>query len=378
VPADGAVFPFLDLKAQFATLREEIIDTIIRVMDSQHFILGPEVELLEKEIAKYVGTAFAVGCASGSDALLLALMALDIEAGDEVITTPFTFGATAGSIARLRARPVFVDIEPETFNLDARQLESAITPKTRAIMPVHLFGLPANMSEITQIARDRHLPIIEDAAQAIGSRWDQQNVGGIGTLGCFSFFPSKNLGCAGDGGMVVTNESAIAQRLRLLRAHGTRKKYQYEILGLNSRLDAVQAAILRIKLKRLTEWTESRRRNAALYRQLFQQFGLNDKVTLPAEPAGYYHVFNQFVIRVTERDQLRLYLQSRGIPTEIYYPSPLHVQPAFAGVGYKDGDFPVAERACREVLALPIYPELLPAQQEFVVEAIAEYFDDQS
>jgi len=279
-----ATIPFLDLKAQFEEIRGEVIDAVAGVLESQHFILGPEVERFEKDIAEYVGSKFAIGCASGSDALLLAQMALCIEPGDEVITTPFTFGATAGSIARLQARPVFVDIHPETFNIDERQLEAAITPRTRAIMPVHLFGLPANMDAILEIANRHDLSVIEDAAQAIGARWNGKSVGALGTIGCFSFFPSKNLGGAGDGGMLTTNDPQIADRLRVLRVHGARKKYNYELLGMNSRLDALQAAILRVKLKYLNSWTENRRANAERYAELFAEHHV-EQLTLPSSPA---------------------------------------------------------------------------------------------
>jgi dTDP-4-amino-4,6-dideoxygalactose transaminase len=367
-------FPFLDLKAQFAPIRDEVMAAIERVMDSQHFILGPEVEALEREIANYVGARFAVSCASGSDALLLALIAIGVGPGDEVITTPFTFGATAGSIARLQARPVFVDIDPETYNLDVRQLGAAVTTRTRAIMPVHLFGMPADMAEIRRVARTHDLAIVEDAAQSIGASYRGENVGTIGTFGCFSFFPSKNLGCAGDGGIITTNNPEMAQKLRMLRAHGCKKKYRYECLGVNSRLDALQAAILRVKLQHLDSWTEGRRRNAANYRELFQGARVERWVKLPVEPAERRHVYNQFVIRVSERDALKSYMQERGIPTEIYYPGPLHLQPAFDWLRHNEGDFPNAERACEETLALPIYPELSADQQGAVVTAIAEFF----
>jgi dTDP-4-amino-4,6-dideoxygalactose transaminase len=291
-----------------------------------------------------------------------------------VITTPFTFGATAGSIARLQARPVFVDIDPETYNLDVRQLGAAVTTRTRAIMPVHLFGMPADMAEIRRVARTHDLAIVEDAAQSIGASYRGENVGTIGTFGCFSFFPSKNLGCAGDGGIITTNNPEMAQKLRMLRAHGCKKKYRYECLGVNSRLDALQAAILRVKLQHLDSWTEGRRRNAANYRELFQGARVERWVKLPVEPAERRHVYNQFVIRVSERDALKSYMQERGIPTEIYYPGPLHLQPAFDWLRHNEGDFPNAERACEETLALPIYPELSADQQGAVVTAIAEFF----
>lgn len=344
------------------------------MLDSQHFIMGPEVEKLEAEVAQFIGSSFAIGCASGSDALLLALMATGIGNGDEVVTTPFTFVATAGSIARLNAKPVFVDIDPETYNLDCKQLEAAITPRTKAIIPVHLFGLPAEMAKIMEIASAAGLPVIEDAAQSMGSRYQHQFVGDIGTCGCFSFFPSKNLGGAGDGGMISTNDPELAERLSVLRIHGSRRKYHYELLGMNSRLDALQAAILRVKLKHLADWTEGRRRNANFYRQLFAQAGLDRWIKLPAEPSGMRHVYNQFVIRLQERDQLKEHLRKSGIPTEIYYPLPLHLQPAFAYLGYGHGAFPESEVASSQVLALPVYPEMTEDQQKAVADAIAVFF----
>jgi len=369
-----ASVPFLDLKAQFAEIRDEVLEAVTRVLESQHFILGPEVEALEREIAEYVGAKFAVGCASGSDALLLALMAIGVEPEDEVITSPFTFGATAGSIARLKARPVFVDINPDTFNIDERKIEAAITPRTRAVMPVHLFGLSANLDAILEIARKHHLVVIEDAAQAIGARWKDQCIGGLGTLGCFSFFPSKNLGGAGDGGMITTKDPHLAERLHTLRVHGARKKYQYELLGINSRLDALQAAILRVKLRYLKNWTSGRRRNAERYLELFAVFGLTNQLALPSSPETSFHVYNQYSIRAPRRDELQRYLRDQGIPTEVYYPTPLHIEPAFAYLGYCPGDFPKAEAACRQVLSLPIYFELTFEQQRAVVAAISRFY----
>ena len=365
------LFPFLDLQAQFESIRGEVMDAIARTMQSARFILGPEVQNLEAEIAQYIGCKFAIACASGSDALLLALMALGIGPGDEVITTPFTFVATAGSIARLGAIPVFVDIDPITYNLNVREVAKAMTLNTRAIIPVHLYGLAADMGPLLEIANSGGVDIIEDAAQALSAIWQDQKVGRIGRIGCFSFFPSKNLGCAGDGGMMTTNDADLADRLRLLRVHGSRSKYHCEVLGVNSRLDALQAAILRVKLPHLESWTEGRRANADRYRRLFAEMNLGDRVVLPVEPAGSRHVYNQFVIRVPERDALREHLTRSGIPTEIYYPEPLHRQPAFSHLG---GSFPEAERASREVLALPIFPELTEAQQRRVVTAIAEFY----
>ena len=370
--------PFLDLKAQFAEIRDEVFEAVARVLESQHFILGPEVEALEREVAEYVGAKYAVGCGSGSDALLLSLMAIGIEPDDEVITSPFTFGATTGSIARLKARTVFVDIHRDTFNIDERQLEAAITPRCRAIMPIHLFGLPANMDAVLEIAHNHRLAVIEDAAQAIGARWNQRGVGTLGTLGCFSFFPSKNLGGAGDGGLITTNDPELAQRLRILRVHGARRKYQYELLGINSRIDALQAAILRVKLRHLNDWTQRRRRNAERYRELFAEYELTKKLGLPCSEEGSFHVYNQYSIRVPRRDELQVYLRDHGIPTEIYYPSPLHVEPAFAYLGYRNGDFPNAEVTCHEVLSLPIYPELPPDQQRAVVATISRFYEGEA
>lgn len=371
----AAGFDFLDLKAQFATIRQEVMDAIVRVMESQRFILGEEVRLFENEVATMLGAKHAVACASGSDALVLALMASDVGPGDEVITTPFSFVATSGSIARVGATPVFVDIDPATFNMDPRTIEAAITPKTSAIMPVHLFGLPADLTPIKSLAEAHHLILVEDAAQAIGSRNQARHIGTIGDFGCFSFFPSKNLGGAGDGGLVTTENDAFADRLRLLRVHGSKKKYHHEILGTNSRLDALQAAILRVKLRHLNEWTLGRQQRAEHYRMLFKQAGLESQVRLPVEPSTeFHHVYNQFSIRSSQRDELRKFLQSAGIPTEVYYPLCLHLQPAFSYLGYHAGQFPESELASREVLSLPIYAELTEVQQSAVVQSIAHFY----
>jgi dTDP-4-amino-4,6-dideoxygalactose transaminase len=365
---------FLDLRPQFATIRNELLAAIAGVMETQHFILGEEVQKFEQELSSFVGARFAIGCASGSDALLLALLALGVGPGDEVITTPFTFVATAGSIARLGAKPTFVDIDPTTFNIDPQQLASQVNEHTKALMPVHLFGLAAEMDPILEIGRTKGIPVIEDAAQAIGAKYKEKSVGTMGAFGCFSFFPSKNLGGAGDGGMVTTNDTAFADRVRLLRVHGSDRKYHYQILGMNSRLDALQAAILRVKLKYLSDWTEGRRQKAARYLALFQEYGLDAAIQLPTIPDDRYHVYNQFVIRCRERDDLRECLRHSSIPTEVYYPEPLHLQPAFQYLGYTTGAFPHAEAACREVLALPVYPELEDQHQVVVVEAAAKFF----
>jgi dTDP-4-amino-4,6-dideoxygalactose transaminase len=372
------LFPFLDLKAEYATMKEDIRAAVDKVLESQQFIMGPEVKQLEAEIAAFIGSSFAISCASGSDALLLVLMALGVDSGDEIITPPFTFVATAGSIARLKATPVFVDIDRETYNLDATRLEAAITSRTKAIMPVHLFGLPAEMEKIAEIAGAHHLPVIEDAAQSIGARYHDQYVGNIGACGCFSFFPSKNLGGAGDGGMVTTNDPELAERISVLRDHGSRKKYHYDLVGMNSRLDTLQAAILLVKFKHLEALSKSRRRNADRYRQLFRQAGLDKSITLPIEPAGLHHVYNQFVIRTPERDQLREHVRNCGIPTEIYYPLPLHLQPAFAHLGYSPGAFPQSEEASQHVLALPVFPQMNAEQQKIVVDRTAQFFAERA
>jgi dTDP-4-amino-4,6-dideoxygalactose transaminase len=347
---------------------------VARVMESQYFILGPEVSAFEKEVGAYIGCRHAIGCASGSDALVLALMALNVGPGDEVISPPFTFVATAGSVMRLGARPVFADIDPTTYNIDPAKLEAAITSRTKAIIVVHLFGLAADMDRIMAIANRHNVPVIEDAAQAIGAEYEEQRVGSRGAIGCFSFFPSKNLGGAGDGGLVTTESDSLADALRVMRVHGSRGKYDYERIGFNSRLDALQAAVLRVKLNHLDKWTEGRRRNAATYRRLFAAHGLTADVQLPTEPAHYKHIYNQFTIRPPRRDALRKHLQNNGIPTEIYYPHALHLQPAFHELGYRPGDFPETERACADVLSLPIYPELSLEQLGRVVSNIAAFY----
>jgi dTDP-4-amino-4,6-dideoxygalactose transaminase len=368
-------FDFLDLKAQFAGIRDEVMQAITEVMESQQFILGKEVRLFEEETAALLGAKHAVACASGSDALLLAMMAIGIGQNDEVITSPFTFVATGGAIARLGAKPVFVDIDAETFNIAPEKIEAAITSRTRAIMPVHLFGLAADLDPIMHLARSRNLAVIEDAAQAIMARYHDRFAATIGTFGCLSFFPSKNLGGAGDGGLITTEDADLADRLRLLRVHGSKKKYHHEILGTNSRLDSLQAAILRVKLRHLKDWTRDRQQRAKHYRELFAKSALGEAVRVPnAPPAAFEHVYNQFSIRCGRRNELRDFLGARGIPTEIYYPLPLHLQPAFAYLGYQAGDFPQAELASHEVLALPVYPELTQSQQEAVVLAVADFY----
>jgi dTDP-4-amino-4,6-dideoxygalactose transaminase len=363
----------LDLRAQYAPLRDEILAAVTRVCDSQRFIMGPEIDALEAELSAMLDVRHAVTVSSGTDALLLALMALDIKAGDEVITSPYSFFASAGEIARLGAKPVFVDIDPATYNIDVDRLVAAITPRTKAILPVHLFGLMADMDPIVEAAGRAGAPIVEDAAQAIGATYKGRQAGSIGAFGCFSFFPSKNLGAFGDAGLVVTNDDRLAARARTMRVHGMDPKYHHAMVGGNFRMDALQAAILRVKAPHLDRWTEGRRQNARRYTALFREGGLADHVTLPVEPAERRHIFNQFVIRTRRRDDLRSHLTALGIGTEIYYPMALHLQPCFRDLGYKVGDFPAAERAAAESLAIPVYGELAPGQQQIVVDAIAEF-----
>lgn len=350
--------PLLDLKAQYVTIQDEVRAAIDRVLESQHFILGPEVEALEQEVAAYSHCKYGIGVSSGTDALLVALMALDIQPGDEVITTPYTFFATAGCIARLGAKPVFVDIDPLTYNIDTTKIEAAITAQTRAIMPVHLFGQMADMDPIMEMAKRHQLAVIEDAAQAIGAEYKGRRAGSIGDMGCFSFFPSKNLGGVGDGGMVVTNDAALAEKLKLLRGHGAKPKYYHKVIGGNFRLDAIQAAVLRVKLKYLDEWTAGRQRNAAIYRRLFHEMGAVAQVVLPTELPTCSHIYNQFVLRVAQRDALMKHLHEQKIGSEIYYPVPMHLQECFSDLGYHKGDFPFSESAALETFAVPVYPEL--------------------
>lgn len=368
--------PLLDLQAQHETIRDKMRAAVERVFESQQFILGGEVQTLEEEIARYSQTKFAVGCASGSDALLLALMSCGMGAGDEVITSPFSFFATAGYVVRLGARPVFVDIDEQTYNINPALVPAAITKRTKVIMPVHLYGQCAEMTPLIELAQQRSIPIVEDAAQAIGAEDRRRRAGSMGAIGCFSFYPSKNLGAAGDAGMLVTNDLDHARRLYMLRVHGEEKKYIHKAVGINSRLDALQAAVLRVKLPHLDEWSLARQRNAQQYELMFDDAGLTDQIGLPFVRAGVRHIFHQFVIRVRDgkRDALREHLRTRDIGTDIYYPVPLHLQECFADLGYKAGDFPVAEAAARETLALPIYPELTPDQQDYVVSSIREFF----
>ena len=367
--------PLLDLKAQFLGIKKEVMDVVETVCEEQGFVLGPRVVELEQALASYVGASYAVGVASGSDALLLSLMAVGVGQGDEVITVPFTFFATAGAVSRLGAKPVFVDIRPDTFNLDPMQIEAKITAKTKAIIPVHVFGQCAEMGAINEIAKRKKLAVIEDACQAIGAMQHGVRAGVLGDTGCFSFFPSKNLGGFGDGGLVTMNDAKLHDALAMLRVHGSRVRYVHEQIGINSRLDALQAAILRVKLNHLDRWTEGRRRNAARYERLFTEARLLDRVTLPATQAGNYHVFNQYTIRAQRRDELKNFLKAQGVGTEIYYPIPMHLQDCYRFLGHKKGDFPVSEQAAAEALSLPIYAELTDAQLDYVVESIKAFYD---
>jgi dTDP-4-amino-4,6-dideoxygalactose transaminase len=389
--------PLLDLKAQYVALKPELDAAIAEVMESQHFILGPKVKECEEAIARYSGCSFAVGVSSGTDALLICLMAEGIGPGDEVITTPYTFFATAGSVARVGATPVFVDIDPATYNIDVLQIEAKITPRTRAILPVHLYGQMAEMDSILSLAKRFDLVVIEDAAQAIGAEYRGRRAGSFGDYGCFSFFPSKNLGAAGDGGMVVTNDPVRAEKLRRLRAHGSQPKYYHKVIGGNFRLDALQAALVSRKLKYLDSWTSARQGNAERYQRLFVKAGLSifesteyrehiaaaspgSKASTTGMPPFFLpsvvtdrHIFNQYVIRVADRDQLKKTLEANGVATEIYYPVPMHLQECFSYLGYTEGDFPESESAARETLALPIFPELTDEQARYVVENVEHW-----
>ena len=367
--------PLLDIKEQNEALRPEIEAALNRVLDTNGFILGAEVVALEQELAAYCGTKHAIGCASGTDALLLALMAFDVGRDDEVITTPYSFFATVSSITRLGAVPIFVDIDPETYNLNVEQIEAKITDKTKAIQPVHLYGQCAEMEKLREISRKYNIPLVEDAAQAIGAEDGGKRAGAMSEIGCFSFYPSKNLGGMGDGGFMTTDDDRLAEKLFALRVHGSRERYYHEWVGLNSRLDGFQGAILRVKLPHLDSWSEKRKANADYYRKLFTDAGLNEQIMLPFERENTRHIYNQFIVRVPERrDELRTFLTANEIGTDVYYPVSLHLQKCFRYLDYRAGDFPESERASRETLALPIFPELKTKQQEFVVEKIAEFY----
>ncbi len=367
--------PLLDLKAQYATIRDEIKPVIDDVLESQRFILGPQVEGLEQEIAAYCQANFAIGVSSGTDALLISLMSGEVGYGDEVITTPYTFFATAGSISRVGATPVFVDIEADTYNINPALIEEKMTTKTKAIIPVHLYGQCADMKPIVEIAKQHNLLVIEDAAQAIGSVYggddSPRKAGSMGNFGCFSFFPSKNLGAFGDGGLVTTQDEAMAARVRNLRTHGGKDKYRNAMIGMNGRLDALQAAILRVKLRHLEQWSEARRSHAEYYNQAFESL---EAVKTPVVKPGNVHIYNQYIIRVSRRDELQNYLKEQQIGNAIYYPIPLHLQECYAHLGGKIGDFPEAEQAANETISIPVYPELKQEQQDYVIERIRKFY----
>lgn len=365
--------PMLDLEEQYQDLKLEILDALDKVMSSSRFILGDNVKKLENDIARISNVEYGIGCGNGSDAIHISLQALGVGPGDEVITTPFTFFATGGAVVRAGATPIFVDIDPETFNIDPKKIEEAITEKTKAIIPVHLYGQMANMQEIMEIAKKHHLVVIEDAAQAIGAKQRGVTVGELGTAATYSFFPTKNLGAFGDGGMIVTNDEDVAEKARVIRVHGSKPKYYHSVLGYNSRLDEIQAAVLNIKFPHLERWSELRRKNAENYTSLIKA-KLGDLVVTPIEREGNYHVFHQYTIRVKKRNELQSFLKEQGIETMIYYPLPLHLQPIFKNLGYRQGDLPIAEKAAAEAISLPMFPELKMNQQEYVVDKIAEFF----
>lgn len=372
--------PLLDLGRQHAPLKDQVVDALSRIWDTGAFILGPDVKQLEANVAQYCRVGHAIGCASGSDALLLALMALGIGPGDEVILPSFTFFATASAVTRLGARPVFADIDPATFNLAPREVERLLRPATKAILPVHLFGQCADMDAIGRIAQSAGVPIVEDCAQAIGAEFAGRRAGSMGRIGCFSFYPSKNLGGAGDGGVITTNDEALAHKLRLLRVHGMEPRYYHKVVGINSRLDSFQAAVLNVKFPHLDRWSDARAANARRYGELFAAAGLDGVLGLPRQATRGRHVWNQYVVRVPggRRDRLRAFLAEAKIGTEIYYPLGLHAQECFRHLGYAVGDLPETERAAQEVVALPIFPELTAEEQQFVVDRIAAFFARQS
>ena len=370
--------PILDLKTQYNNIKDDIAGSIQSVLQTQHFVLGETVEKFEKTMAEYIKVKYAIGVASGSDALLLALMALNIGPGDEVITTPFSFFATAGSIARLGAKPVFVDIQPDTFNIAPDRIADYLkknSSKVKAILPVHLYGQCADMNEILDVAKKYNIPVVEDAAQAIGSSYDNRHSGTFGLFGCFSFFPSKNLGAWGDAGLVTTNDDKYGKLVKMLRVHGSEKKYYHQYVGCNSRLDALQAAILSAKSKYLNKWNEARIKNAGRYNSLFQKYALGKFVTPPATSGNRNHTYHQYTIMLSgKRDQLREYLKTNGVGTEIYYPLPLHLQECFSNLGYKKGSLPVSENTALNCISLPIYPELTEEMQNYVVKCIKDFY----
>lgn len=374
IPFPVSNVPLLDISRGNAPIQDEIIGAITEIVQSGWFVGGPNCQKLEEQINEICGTKHAIGCASGSEALLLALMALEIGNGDEVILPSFTFFATASAVWRLGAKPVFVDIEPNSFNLDCDQIESLINANTKAIIPVHLFGQCVNMERINEIAKRHSLHVIEDAAQSIGAGWKNEKAGAMGDIGCFSFYPTKNLGGFGDGGMLTTNNDILGDRLRLLMNHGMRPRYVHQVVGINSRLDAIQAAALSIKAQHLDTWTEQRRENAANYLQLLQETAEKYDLVLPSDDADCYHVWNQFTIRIpgNQRDEIRQQLADQNVGSEIYYPIPIHQQTCFENLGYCEGDLPETEKASREVLSLPIFPELTFAEQEYVAHSLAK------
>ncbi len=366
--------PLIDLKAQYVSIRDDVRAAVDRVFESQHFVMGPEVVALEAEVAAYCQTKEAIGCASGSDALLLALMALDVGPDDEVITSPFSFFATASAIARLGARPVFVDIDPRTYNLNADQLTAAISSRTRVVLPVHLYGQCADMDQILAICKSKNLILVEDAAQAIGAEDRGRRAGSMGLAGCFSFYPSKNLGAAGDAGIITTSDADFAGRVRRLRVHGGLTEYQHVEVGVNSRIDALQAVVLRAKLPHLDGWSNARAEKAQKYSHLLEGAKLNFRLDPPYVKPDCRHIFHQYVVRVPDhRDALMEHLRTHGVATKVYYPIPLHLQECFAYLGYKEGDYPEAEKAARETFALPLFPELTSEQQQYVVDAIQDF-----
>ena len=366
--------PLLDLKTQYQSIKDEVLTATRELFETQRFILGPQVEKLEEQIARYCDTEYAVGVSSGTDALLISLMAAGIGPGDEVITSPYTFFATVGAIVRVGATPVFVDIEEDTYNIDPQAIGNKITKQTKAMIPVHLYGQCCDMEPILELARAQGITVIEDAAQAIGAEFDGRRAGCMGDMGCFSFFPSKNLGAFGDGGMVTTSSDILYEKLKILRVHGSHPKYYHKLVGGNFRLDALQAAVILVKLPYLEQWISARRANARRYRQLFSDQGLNGSIRLPVEKIGR-HIYNQFVITVeSRRDELRKFLAEANIGTEVYYPVPMHLQPCFEHLNCRRGDFPRAEAAADKTLALPIYAELTDEQQAYVVQKIKAFY----
>lgn len=365
--------PMLDLSEQYQELKSEVLSVLDEVMSSSRFILGDHVKKLEADVATYSNVKHGIGCGNGSDAIHIAIQAAGVGPGDEVITTPFTFFATGGAVARAGATPVYVDIDPVTFNIDPSKIEAAITPNTKAIIPVHLYGQMADMDPIVEIAKKHNLVIVEDAAQAIGAKYKGKSVGELGTAATYSFFPTKNLGAYGDGGMIVTNDDDLAEKMSVIRVHGSKPKYYHHVLGYNSRLDELQAAVLNVKFPHLDKWSTLRREKAQTYTQLLNE-ALGETVVTPVEVEGNYHVFHQYTIRVSQRDELQKYLNEQGVQTMVYYPLPLHVQPVFKDLGYKEGDFPESEKAANEAISLPMFPELKQEQQEYVVSKIVEFF----